>query len=343
MEAVFANLDQYWAGFKVTLELLIVGGIGALLLGIVIALLRISPLASLRAVATGYTELVRNTPLTLVFFLIIVVLPTLDVRFNFMVGAYLSLAIYTSAFVAEAIRSGINGVPIGQAEAARSVGLTFGQTVGLIILPQAFRMTIPPLINVFIALTKNTSVAAGFYVVELVAVSKQLANENGNAVIPILMGIAACYLIITIPSARSPGHRAEGGGPAMSTLNVLYDAPGPRTRRLSRVLSIVLTIALAGLAFWFLWRLGQPRTTVNGAVLSGLWDPSRWDIFAEGDVWYSLLVRGLLMGTLRAAGIAAVLALILGVLLCFARSARSAWIRVPTTIVLEFFRACRCC
>jgi len=205
MEAVLSNLDQYWAGFKVTLELLIVGGIGALLLGIVIALLRISPLASLRAVATGYTELVRNTPLTLVFFLIIVVLPTLDVRFSPQVGAYLSLAIYTSSFVAEAIRSGINGVPIGQAEAARSVGLTFGQTVGLIILPQAFRMTIPPLINVFIALTKNTSVAAGFYIVELVAISKQLANENGNAVIPILIGIAVCYLIITIPLGQIAG------------------------------------------------------------------------------------------------------------------------------------------
>ena len=205
MEAVLANLDQYWAGFKVTLELLIVGGIGALLLGIVVALLRISPIASLRAVATGYTELVRNTPLTLVFFFVIVVLPTLEVRFSPQLGAYLSLAVYTSSFVAEAIRSGINGVPIGQAEAARSVGLTFGQTVWLIVLPQAFRMTIPPLINVFIALTKNTSVAAGFYIVELVAVSKQLANANGNAVIPILMGIAVCYLIITIPLGQIAG------------------------------------------------------------------------------------------------------------------------------------------
>ena len=205
MEAVLANLDQYWAGFKVTFELLAVGGIGALLLGIVVALLRISPIASLRALATGYTELVRNTPLTMVFFLIIVVLPTLDVRLSFIYGAYLSLAIYTSAFVAEAIRSGINGVPIGQVEAARSVGLTFGQTVRVIILPQAFRMTIPPLINVFIALTKNTSVAAGFYIVELVAVSKQLANENGNAVIPILIGIAVCYLIITIPLGQIAG------------------------------------------------------------------------------------------------------------------------------------------
>lgn len=205
MEAVFANLDQYWAGFRVTLELLLVGGLGALLLGGFVALLRISPLASLRGVATGYTELLRNTPLTLVFFFIIIVLPTLDVRFDAKVGAFLALALYTSAFIAEAIRSGINGVPIGQAEAARSVGLTFGQTVGLVILPQAIRMVIPPLINVLIALTKNTSVAAGFYIVELIAISKQLANANGNAVIPILIGVAACYLIITVPLGQIAG------------------------------------------------------------------------------------------------------------------------------------------
>lgn len=93
-------------------------------------------------------------------------------------------------------------MPLGQAEAARSVGLNFGQTVSLIIMPQALRMVVPPLINVIIALTKNTSVAGGFMVVELFAVSKQLANENGNAVIAILLGIAVCYLIITIPLGR---------------------------------------------------------------------------------------------------------------------------------------------
>ena len=206
MEAVLSNLDQYWLGFKVTLELLVVGGIGALLLGIVISLLRISPIASLRAVATGYTELLRNTPLTLVFFFMLIVLPSLDIKFpNPKIGAFIALALYTSAFVAEAIRSGINGVPVGQAEAARSVGLTFGQTVRLIIMPQAIRMVIPPLINVFIALTKNTSVAAGFTIVELVAISKSLANANGNAVVPILLGIAVCYLIITIPLGQLAG------------------------------------------------------------------------------------------------------------------------------------------
>lgn len=185
-----------------TLELLLVGGLGAFIIGTVVAFLRISPIPSLRWIATAYTELMRNTPLTLVFFFIIVVLPALQMGVNSKLGAYIALALYTSAFVAEALRSGINGVPLGQAEAARSVGLGFMQTVMLVILPQAVRMVIPPLINVFIALTKNTSVAGGFLVVELFAISKTLTNAHGNAVIPILIGIALCYLVITIPLGR---------------------------------------------------------------------------------------------------------------------------------------------
>ncbi|MDF1486747.1 amino acid ABC transporter permease [Tessaracoccus caeni] len=202
MDAVFANLDAYWLGFKGTLELLLVGGLGALLLGGFVSLLRISPIASLRAIATGYTELMRNTPLTLVFFFIIVVLPALQMGLNTKVGAFVALSVYTSAFVAEAIRSGINGVPLGQAEAARSLGLNFGQTVFLVILPQALRMVVPPLINVLIALTKNTSIAGGFGVVDLFAQSKRLTNAHGDSVIPILIGIAVCYLVITIPLGR---------------------------------------------------------------------------------------------------------------------------------------------
>lgn len=124
----------------------------------------------------------------------------------------------------------------------------------------------------------------------------------------------------------------------MSAANVLYDAPGPKIRRLSLGLSVLIGLGVVALLGWFIWRLGQPRTTVNGAVLTGLWDPSRWDIFEDPRVWEGLLIRGLLMGTLRAAALAAVLALILGTILCFARGARSAWIRVPTTIILEFFR-----
>jgi glutamate transport system permease protein len=199
VDAVFDNLPLYFQGFGTTLLLLIVSGLAALVIGTLIAAMRISPVASLRGFATVYTELVRNTPLTLVLFFCAFVLPQLGSRLDYVTAATIGLSVYTSPFVAEALRSGVNGVPVGQAEAARSVGFGFTQTVGLIVLPQAFRMTIPPLINVFIALTKNTSVAGGFFVVELFAVGRTLANARGDQVIAILLGVATFYLLITVP------------------------------------------------------------------------------------------------------------------------------------------------
>lgn len=199
MEQYLSLWPTFWRGFQMTLLLLVVSGVLSLVLGTLIAAMRISPVASLRGFAAFWTEIARNTPLTLVFFFFTVVVPFLGLRVPFVPLAIGALAYYTSPFVAEALRSGINGVPVGQAEAARSIGLAFGQTVSLVVLPQAFRMTIPPLINVFIALTKNTSVAGGFFVFELFAATRELANANGNLVIQILLTAAALYLVVTIP------------------------------------------------------------------------------------------------------------------------------------------------
>ena len=200
MDVLIANAGDIFAGFLMTLRLLLFGGLGALLIGLLVAVLRICPVASLRMFATAYTELIRNIPLTLLLLFMVFVLPLIvPDKPPYAVLASIGLAIYTSPFVAEALRSGINGVPVGQAEAARSIGLGFGQTLSLIVLPQALRMVVPPLINVFIALTKNTSVAGGFFVVELFATARQLTNSNGQAVIPILVGVACFYLLITIP------------------------------------------------------------------------------------------------------------------------------------------------
>ena len=199
MEQLWSLMPTFFEGFRVTLLLLVVSGVLSLILGTLIAAMRISPVAALRGFAAFWTEVARNTPLTLVFFFTAFVLPMLGVRAPYVLLAFVALTYYTSPFVAEALRSGINGVPIGQAEAARSIGLGFGQTVSLVVLPQAFRMTIPPLINVFIALTKNTSVAGGFFVVELFATTRQLANDNGNIVIQILLTAALLYLVITVP------------------------------------------------------------------------------------------------------------------------------------------------
>ncbi|TRY18983.1 amino acid ABC transporter permease [Tessaracoccus rhinocerotis] len=124
-----------------------------------------------------------------------------------------------------------------------------------------------------------------------------------------------------------------------NTAPVLYEEPGPRGRAVSRTVSVVTGLVIAGTLAWLVYRLGQPRTTVNGAVLPGLWAPERWDIFAEGtEVWQALLWRGLVQGTLSAAGLAAVLAIGFGIFLCFARTAPQKWIRVPAAILLEFFR-----
>jgi len=198
VDAVIANLPVLLDGFRMTLLLLVVAGASALLLGTIVAIMRISPVPTLRWLATGYTELFRNIPLTLVFMLFIFVVPSLGIPLPFLNGAFIALTLYTSPFIAEAVRSGVNGVPVGQAEAARSIGLGFGATLRLVILPQALRMTVPPLINVLIALTKNTSVAGAFFIVELFATGRQLSIQNSDQTMQILVAVAVFYLLITV-------------------------------------------------------------------------------------------------------------------------------------------------
>ena len=205
MDAVLDNLDAYRQGFVTTLELSVLASVLALLLGTVLAAMRVSPVPTLRAAGTAYVELVRNTPLTVVFFFVVFVLPQLDILLPYFAFAVIALTVYHAAFFCEAVRSGINAVGVGQAEAARSIGLTFGQSLHLVVLPQAFRTVIPPLINVVIALIKNSSIAAAFGVVELTATGIRLGNANGDAVIAVLAGVAVCYLMLTLPSGWLAG------------------------------------------------------------------------------------------------------------------------------------------
>lgn len=199
LELLESGFPVILRGFGMTLFLLGAGGGIALAVGTLLAVMRISPVATLRTIATVYTEMVRNTPLMLVMVFCIMLLPQLGVRWSFPLLAMLALGVYTAPFFAEALRSGINGVPFGQAEAARSIGLTFGQTLIAVVLPQSFRMTIPPLINVVIALTKNTSVAAGFGVFELFSSGQNLVRDYGNLTVFALSLVALSYLVITVP------------------------------------------------------------------------------------------------------------------------------------------------
>lgn len=206
MDVIVENLPSYLDGFWMTVRLTLYSGALATMVGVVVAALRACPLRPLRAAAATYVEVLRNTPLTLVFFFMYFVFPQFSPLppVPFFWSAVACLTLYTSAFVAEAVRSGINSVGVGQAEAARSIGLTFGQTLRDVVLPQALRSVVPPLINVLVALTKNTSVAAGFAVVELVATGRRLSTANAGDPV-ILVGVALFYLAITIPLGIAAG------------------------------------------------------------------------------------------------------------------------------------------
>ncbi|MEU9121628.1 amino acid ABC transporter permease [Streptomyces sp. NPDC048506] len=197
MNVLLDHLPEFRDGFLSTLSITVASGLLALVLGVLIAGFRVSPIPPLRAFGTAWVTVLRNTPLTLLFLVAFFVVP--QILFNGwspFVLATLALGFYTSSFVCEAVRSGINTVPLGQAEAARSIGMTFSQTLRLIVLPQATRSVLSPLSSIFIALTKNSAIAGAFSFPELFSVSK-LLNDRGYPIAWIFLWTALSYLIIT--------------------------------------------------------------------------------------------------------------------------------------------------
>jgi glutamate transport system permease protein len=190
------NFPVFAEGFLGTVELTVYSSLLALALGFVMASFRVAPVRSLRAFGTAWVTVLRNTPLTLLFFAVLLGLPRFGLVLPFMVFAVLALGCYTSAFVCEALRSGINTVPTGQGEAARSLGMTFRQTLSHIVLPQAFRSVIPPVGSILIALAKNSAIAGAFSVTELLGTYRTL-SELGYNVVWTFFWIAVGYLVIT--------------------------------------------------------------------------------------------------------------------------------------------------
>jgi glutamate transport system permease protein len=196
MNVLLDHFALFREGFLGTVELTALSGLIALVLGVVIAAFRVSPVPPLRYFGTTWVLLFRNTPLTLLFFVVVLALPRLGLNtWSFFQLAILALSTYTSAFVCEAVRSGINTVPLGQAEAARSIGMTFTQTLRLIVLPQATRTALPPIGSLMIALTRNSAIAGGFSVFELFSVQKTL-SEEGYGIWTIFVWVAAAYLLL---------------------------------------------------------------------------------------------------------------------------------------------------
>ncbi|MGI5357860.1 amino acid ABC transporter permease [Streptomyces sp. CA-252508] len=197
MNVLLDHFSEFRDGFIGTVSITAVSTAIALVLGIAIAGFRVSPVPPLRWFGTAWVTLLRNTPLTLLFLVTTFVVP--EILFPgmsaFVLGS-IALGFYTSSFVCEAVRSGINTVPLGQAEAARSLGMTFSQTLRLIVLPQATRTVLPPLSSILIALTKNSAIAGAFSVTELFGWQK-LMSEDGYDIVPIFLWVSLAYLVVT--------------------------------------------------------------------------------------------------------------------------------------------------
>lgn len=195
-------MKAFWG----TIRLALVTGVGSMIFGTVLAAMRVSPTPVLRAAGALYVYIFRNTPLTLILlFCSLGLSDTLKFHISEDPGtngfwlAAIGMTIYTSSFVCESLRAGINTVPIGQAEAARSIGLTFTQSLRLVVLPQAFRAVVAPLGSVYIAMIKNTTIAlaAGYF--EASAQMKQMFDTYGGT-IPIFVGFAVGFMVLTLPT-----------------------------------------------------------------------------------------------------------------------------------------------
>ena len=205
MGNVLSNYDVLGA-FWVTILLSIFGTIGSLILGTIVAVLRLSPVKVFQWMGTWYVNTFRNTPLTLLMvfsvlgmtYILGIQLNTVDVSSNAFRWAVVMLSIYHGAFICEALRSGVNTVPAGQAEAARSIGLTFGQSMQQVLLPQAFRGAIAPMGSTVIALVKNSTVAAVIGVAEAANLMSVVIENEGSSIV-IFLVFAIGFVILTLP------------------------------------------------------------------------------------------------------------------------------------------------
>jgi len=202
-------------GIGLTVALSVFGYLGSLILGTIVAIFRVSPIPPLRGVGTVYVEFFRNIPLLSLLILLVFGLPKIGIELDLFPSAVLGLVLSGAAFTCETVRSGINTVSIGQSEASRALGMTFTQQLTLIILPQAFRTMIQPLVNVFIGVIIGSSLCAAVGVKELTNVSQQLNIQYAEAVaLFVLSGIV--YLVFSLGVGRLGG-RLERAATASAT------------------------------------------------------------------------------------------------------------------------------
>jgi glutamate transport system permease protein len=209
VSVLFDNWDLLLVAFAHTVLLFLIAGLLSLLFGTLLAAMRVGPIGVLRKAAGVFVTLVRNTPLLILLVFFRIAGPKIGIQFNwvdivwgdirmtaFFAAGAVALTLYTSAFVCEAIRSGINAVPVGQAEAARAIGLPFTDVMRAVVLPQAVRASVPPLASVQIALLKNSTVTGVFGVTEAFSRMRLFTNDFPTQRVGIFIGFALIFVLL---------------------------------------------------------------------------------------------------------------------------------------------------
>ncbi|CAM3079738.1 putative glutamine transport system permease protein [Lactobacillus bombicola] len=170
----------------------------SLIIGTIFAIMEVLPSKVMRTIGRAYVEIMRNIPLLVITMFFYLVIPNYVVKISGFTAGTIGLTLYTSAFIAETIRSGIQSVSGGQMEGARSTGMTYWQAMRYIILPQAFKIVIPPLGNQFVNLVKNSSVLAFVAGFDLMYQANTIASTTFDTINSYLV-VGILYLIITLP------------------------------------------------------------------------------------------------------------------------------------------------
>lgn len=204
-------MPDVWAGFQLNLRMMVFAEALVLVLALAIAIVRGLPgpaARPLRALAIAYTDFFRGTPIIIVAFFIGFGLPGLQLGFisQLSITTYgiITLTLVYTAYVTEVYRAGIESVHASQRAAARSLGLTYGQAMRYVIVPQAVRRVIPPLLNDFVGLQKDTAIVSVVGVTEAASLAQQFSTKNGD--FPSYLVAAVFFILITIPLARFTDH-----------------------------------------------------------------------------------------------------------------------------------------
>lgn len=190
------NLLFLLEGLAITLQVAFISIVLSFLIGILIGTLRYAKIPVLSQLLAILVETVRNLPLLLIIFFTYFALPEAGLKLEIMTAAIAALTIFESALLSEIVRSGLNSIEKGQIEAARSSGLSYVQTMGHIILPQALRRMVPPIVSQFISLLKDTSLAVVIALPELMNHAQIINGRNINFVVPIFLIVAVMYFIV---------------------------------------------------------------------------------------------------------------------------------------------------